>query len=80
LRRRGTDARRFRLALPQLRAVLVAAALFAALYIVLDLNALHALRANQNTGLYLQSALDFVRTGSTFDQPDGKAHLLVHDQ
>jgi len=47
---------------------------------VLDLNALYALRANQNTGLYLQSALDFVRTGSTFDQPDGKAHLLVHDQ
>ena len=63
-----------------LRIVIVAAAVFAALYIALDLNALYALRANQNTGLYLQSLVDFVRTGSTFDQPDGKPHMLVHDQ
>jgi len=62
------------------RTVVLAAALFAAVYIALDFNALYALRANQNTGLYLQSALDFVRTGSTFDQPDGKPHLLVHNQ
>ncbi|GAC1518826.1 MAG: hypothetical protein NVS2B3_15010 [Vulcanimicrobiaceae bacterium] len=54
--------------------------MFAVGYVALDLNALYALRANQNTGLYLQSAIDFVRTGSTFDQPDGRAHLLVHDQ
>lgn len=56
------------------------AALFAAAYILLDLNALYALRANQNTGLYLQSVVDLVRNGSTFDQPDGKPHMLVHDQ
>jgi len=63
-----------------LRIVLLAAAVFAAIYIALDLNALYALRANQNTGLYLQSLVDFVRTGSTFDQPDGRPHMLVHDQ
>jgi uncharacterized membrane protein len=62
------------------RPVLIGAAIFAALFLTLDLNALHALRANQNTGLYLQSLIDFVRHGSTFDQPDGKPHLLVHDQ
>lgn len=62
------------------RNLVVAATLFAIAYVALDLNSLHALRANQNTGLYLQSAVNFVRTGSTFDQPDGKAHLLVHDQ
>ncbi len=55
-------------------------ALFAAAYIALDVNALHALRANQNTGLYLQSAVNFVHVGSTFDQPDGKPHMLVHNQ
>jgi uncharacterized membrane protein len=53
---------------------------FAIVYIALDLNALHALRANQNTGLYLQSTVDLLRNGSTFDQPDGKPHMLVHDQ
>ncbi|MBC5799296.1 MAG: DUF2079 domain-containing protein [Candidatus Eremiobacteraeota bacterium] len=62
------------------RVVIIAAAAFAVLYIALDFNALYALRANQNTGLYLQSIVDFVRTGSTFDQPDGKPHLFVHDQ
>jgi uncharacterized membrane protein len=62
------------------RAVLIGAAAFAVVFFTLDLNALHALRVNQNTGLYLQSLIDFARTGSTFDQPDGKAHLLVHDQ
>ena len=62
------------------RPVIIGAAVFAAVFMLLDLNALHALRANQNTGLYLQSLIDFVRTGSTFDQPDGKPHLLVHDQ
>jgi uncharacterized membrane protein len=62
------------------RVVVIAAAVFAALYIALDLNALYALRANQNTGLYLQSLVNFVHSGSTFNQPDGKPHLLVHDQ
>ena len=63
-----------------MRPVLIGATAFAVVFFALDLNALHALRVNQNTGLYLQSLIDFARTGSTFDQPDGKAHLLVHDQ
>ena len=62
------------------RSILWAAAIFALVYIALDFNALYALRANQNTGLYLQSAVNFVHTGTTFDQPDGKPHLFVHDQ
>ena len=60
--------------------LLVGVALFAAAYIALDLNALHALRTNQNTGLYLQMLVNFVQHGSTFDQPDGRPHLAVHDQ
>jgi len=55
-------------------------ALYALVYLYLDINALYALRANQNTGLFLQSAVNLAHTGSTFDQPDGKPHLLVHDQ
>jgi uncharacterized membrane protein len=56
------------------------AAVFAAGYIALDFNALFALRTGQNTGLYLQSLVEFVRHGTTFDQNDGKPHLAVHDQ
>ena len=58
----------------------MAATLFAAVYIALDLNALYALRTNQNTGLYLQSIVNFIHHGTTFDQPDGRPHLAVHDQ
>ncbi len=60
--------------------MLSAAGVFAVGYIALDWNALYALRANQNTGLYLQSTVNLVHAGTTFDQPDGKPHLLVHDQ
>src|SRR5579871_5489946 len=63
-----------------MRWVIVAAIVFAATYIALDLNALYALRTNQNTGLYLQSISTFIQHGTTFDQPDGKPHLAVHDQ
>jgi uncharacterized membrane protein len=60
--------------------LVVVCALYALVYILLDFNALYALRANQNTGLFLQSAVNLAHTGSTFDQPDGKPHMLVHDQ
>jgi uncharacterized membrane protein len=63
-----------------LRWVVAFAIVFAAVYIALDLNALYALRTNQNTGLYLQSILSFLHHGTTFDQPDGRPHLAVHDQ
>jgi hypothetical protein len=60
--------------------VLLCAAAFTCLYVALDLNQLYALRTNQNTGLYLQSLVNFVQRGTTFDQPDGRPHLAVHDQ
>src|SRR5579864_5724407 len=63
-----------------MRWVLLAAGVFAATYIVLDFNALYALRTNQNTGLYLQSLSTLIQHGTTFDQPDGKPHLAVHNQ
>ena len=63
-----------------MRPVLIGAAIFAAVFLALDLNALHALRANQNTGLYLQTLINFAHSGSTFNQADGKPHMLVHDQ
>jgi uncharacterized membrane protein len=60
--------------------VAVAAAIFAIVYVWLDFNALYALRTGQNTGLYLQSLVNFVHGVGTFDQPDGRPHLAVHDQ
>jgi hypothetical protein len=60
--------------------VLAATAGFAALYVALDFNALYALRTNQNTGLYLQSLANFAHAGTTFDQSDGRPHLVVHEQ
>jgi uncharacterized membrane protein len=60
--------------------VCAAAVVFSATYVALDFNALFALRTGQNTGLYLQSLVDFVRHGTTFDQNDGRPHLVVHDQ
>jgi hypothetical protein len=63
-----------------LAVVLAGAAAFAAIYIALDFNALFALRTNQNTGLYLQSLVNFAHRGTTFDQSDGRPHLAVHEQ
>jgi uncharacterized membrane protein len=68
-----------RVSIPLL-AVLAAGSLFAIVYVALDFNALYALRTGQNTGLYLQSLVEFVRHGTTFDQNDGRPHLAVHDQ
>jgi uncharacterized membrane protein len=57
-----------------------AAALFCATYVFLNVNALHALRANQNTGLYLQTLVRFLHDGSTFNYADGRPHQSVHNQ
>jgi uncharacterized membrane protein len=54
--------------------------IFAITYVALDVDALIALRTNQNTGLYLQSLANFAHHGTTFDQSDGRPHLAVHDQ
>lgn len=57
-----------------------AAALFAAVYVALDLNKLHALRVGSDTGSYLQAALNFLHHGSTFDYGDWRPEMAQHDQ
>lgn len=54
--------------------------LFTAVYIWLDLNKLHALRVGSNTGSYLQAALNFLHSGSTFDYGDWHPETAQHDQ
>jgi uncharacterized membrane protein len=54
-------------------------ACFIALYIFLDLNKLYALRYGSDVGTFLQSLLNFARTGSTFNWPEQQPHLAVHD-
>lgn len=61
-------------------AVWSAAVLFAAVYIWLDLNKLHALRTGSDTGSYLQAALDMLRHGSSFDYGDWRPEMAQHDQ
>lgn len=63
-----------------LLAVWAAAILFAALYIWLDFNKLHALRVGSDTGSYLQAALNVLHHGSTFDYGDWRPETAQHDQ
>lgn len=60
--------------------VWVAALLFTGIYIWLDVNKLHALRVGSNTGSYLQAALNFLHSGSTFDYGDWHPETAQHDQ
>ncbi|HET9028842.1 MAG TPA: DUF2079 domain-containing protein [Candidatus Aquilonibacter sp.] len=60
--------------------VLVAALLFAAIYVALDFNRLYALRVGSNTGSYLQAALHFLHTGSSDNFGDWHPELTIHDQ
>ena len=53
---------------------------FAAVYLVVDLNKLCALRVGSNTGEYLQAAVRFLHTGSTFNYVDWNSTLVMHDQ
>jgi uncharacterized membrane protein len=55
-------------------------AVFTAVYIVVDLNKLCALRVGSNTGEYLQAAVNFVHNGSTFNYVDWNSTLAMHDQ
>jgi uncharacterized membrane protein len=60
--------------------VAVAAAIvFFAVYVALDINALHALRATQDTGMYLQMLANFVHSGSLNNNVDVGNHLAYHD-
>jgi uncharacterized membrane protein len=61
--------------------VILASCAFAAVYIALDFNLLYALRANQNTGLYLQTLVDLLRHGSAFNWSDYRPFLVKpHDE
>ena len=61
--------------------VIAAACAFVAMYVLLDINVVHALRENQNTGLYLQTLVDVVRHGSAFNWADHRPFLVkAHDE
>ena len=57
----------------------IAAAAFAALYIALDLNKLHALYYGFDNGIFLQSMARMAHDGSAFNWAEGKSHWFVHN-
>lgn len=62
-----------------IRVIIAAAAVFAALYITLDLNKLHALYYGFDNGIFLQSLVRFAHDGSAFNWAEGRSHWFVHD-
>ncbi|HTX60666.1 MAG TPA: DUF2079 domain-containing protein [Verrucomicrobiae bacterium] len=56
------------------------ASIFFAIYLAVGLNRLCALRVGSNTGEYLQAAVRFLHTGSTFNYVDWNSTLAMHDQ
>jgi uncharacterized membrane protein len=61
-----------------MRAAYVAAAVFAIVYIALDLNKLYALRYGADLGTYLQTLVN-LQHGSSWNFGEWKPHLQVHD-
>lgn len=61
-----------------MRAVYVAAAIFAIVYIALDLNKLYALRYGADLGTYLQTLVN-LQHGSSWNYGEWRAHFGVHD-
>ena len=61
-----------------LRATYVAVAVFAAVYIALDLNKLYALRYGADLGTYLQMLVN-MQHGSSWNYGEWKHHFQVHD-
>ena len=66
-------------ALGQMPYVWLGVTAFIALYITVDLNKLYALRYGMDVGIFLQSLVNFVHTGSTFNWVERQPHLTVHD-
>ncbi len=62
-----------------MRFVVVAAALFAAIYFALDLNKLQALYYGFDNGIFLQSLSHVAQDGSAFNWAEAKSHWFVHD-
>ncbi|HEY6325484.1 MAG TPA: DUF2079 domain-containing protein [Candidatus Cybelea sp.] len=61
-----------------MRAVYVAVAVFALVYIGLDLNKLYALRYGADLGTYLQTLVN-LRHGSSWNYGEWRPHFAVHD-
>jgi uncharacterized membrane protein len=61
-----------------MRIAYVAAALFAVVYVALDLNKLYALRYGADLGTYLQTLVN-LRHGSSWNFGEWRPHLQVHD-
>jgi uncharacterized membrane protein len=61
-----------------MRAVYVAVAVFAVVYIGLDLNKLYALRYGADLGTYLQTLVN-LRHGSSWNYGEWRPHFQVHD-
>ena len=57
----------------------LAAAVFAALYVGLDLNKLHALYYGFDNGIFLQTIAHVAHDGSAFNWAENTSHWLVHD-
>jgi uncharacterized membrane protein len=66
-------------ALGQMPFVWLGVGMFIALYIFVDVNKLYALRYGMDVGIFLQSLVNFVHTGSTFNWVERQPHLAVHD-
>jgi uncharacterized membrane protein len=62
-----------------IRFVWIAAAAFAALYVALDFNKLHALYYGFDNGIFLQTLAHIGHDGSAFNWAEGKSHWFVHD-
>jgi uncharacterized membrane protein len=60
------------------RSTYIAVAVFAAVYIALDLNKLYALRYGADLGTYLQTFVN-LQHGSSWNYGEWKHHLQVHD-
>jgi uncharacterized membrane protein len=62
----------------RVRTIYVAVAVFAAVYIALDLNKLYALRYGADLGTYLQTLVN-LRHGSSWNYGEWRPHFSVHD-
>lgn len=67
-----------RLSRHSLYVVYIAAAIFAVVYIALDLNKLYALRYGADLGTYLQTLVN-LQHGSSWNYGEWKHHFAVHD-
>jgi uncharacterized membrane protein len=61
-----------------MRPIYLAVALYAAVYVALDLNKLYALRYGADLGTYLQTLVN-LRHGSSWNYGEWKPHFQVHD-